>query len=108
MVDHQLSQALKQTAQQALTARLLQPLLKKRRPQRVLVLKHALAAGVSVDLGTASEVLNVSSDEHASDAAVQARLSALPFEGETFDLVVLQHLINDGDEAVLTEAIRVL
>lgn len=108
MVDHQLSQELKQTAQQALTARLLQPLLKKRRPQRVLLLKHASAADVIADFVASTEVVSLSSEEYASDAPVHARLSALPFEDMTFDLVVLQHLISDGKEAVLAEAMRVL
>lgn len=108
MVDHQLSQELKHTAQQALTARLLQPLIKKRRPQRVLVLKHADAANVVVDFGTCAEVVSLSSEECASDAPIHARLSALPFEDVTFELVVLQHLISDGNEAVLAEAMRVL
>src|SRR5690554_5195027 len=101
MVDHQLSQELKQTAQQALTARLLQPLIKRRRPQRLLLLKHALTAGVVVDLGACSEMVSLSSDPYAKDAPIHTRLSALPFEDDAFDLVVLQHLINDGCEAVL-------
>ena len=108
MVGHQLSQKLNQTTQQTLTGRLLQPLLNKRRPQRVLLLRHALAADIIVDVGASTEVVSISSEECASGAQIHARLSALPFEDATFDLVVLQHLISDGNEAVLAEAIRVL
>jgi len=33
---------------------------------------------------------------------------ALPFEEASFDLVILHHLINDGSEAFLPEALRVI
>lgn len=108
MVDHQASQNIEQTAQQLLTSRLLQPLIKKRRPQRVLVLKHALAADVIVHCSDSTELVILSGEERARGALIHARLSALPFEDVAFDLIVLQHLISDGSEAVLNEAMRVL
>lgn len=108
MVDHQASQNLDESAQQSLTNRLLAPLIKKRRPQRVLLLKHALAADIICHCSESTEVVSLSSDARADGAQLYARLSALPFEDVAFDLIVLQHLINDGNEPTLGEAMRVL
>lgn len=108
MVDHQAPQIIDQTAQQSLTNRLLAPLIKKRRPQRVLLLKHALAADIICDCSESTEVINLSNEERADGAQIFARLSALPFEDVAFDLIVLQHLISDGNEVVMAEAMRVL
>jgi len=108
MVTHQSTEELNQTAQQALTSRLLQPLIKKRRPQRVLLLRHELASDISIACCESTELISLSNDPYALDAQVVARICALPFEDQAFDLIVLQHLISDGSEEVLAEAARVL
>ena len=40
--------------------------------------------------------------------ALQCRIAALPFEEAAFDLVILHHLVADGGEEYLAEALRVL
>ena len=96
------------TAQQALTARILQPLMARRRPQRVLILKHEAAADVVLSASVSAEIVSLSNQTKPAGAQLYARLDALPFEDLAFELVVIQHLISDGSEALLAEAIRVL
>jgi SAM-dependent methyltransferase len=108
MVDVQRHQYTRSSAQQSLTAGLLQPLLQKRRPQRMLVLKHALAGELQFEAKNPLQTIVLSGDMKAEKAEVHARLSALPFEDKTFEVVVLQNLVSDGSEAVLSETLRVL
>ena len=108
MVTHQSPQEINQTAQQSLTWQLLQPLVAKRQPQRGLLLRHRSASEIVFDGGDSSEWVSLNSQPFFGDAPVIARLDALPFEDVAFDLIVLQHLICDGSEQVLAEAMRVL
>jgi len=87
---------------------LLQPLLARRRPSRVLVLKLAGASDLPLEPAAGAQVIRLSSDEAGSDAGLRCRISALPFETAVFDLVILHHLIADGSEDCLAEALRVL
>jgi SAM-dependent methyltransferase len=96
------------SAQQKLVVRLLQPLLARRRPARILVLKHAEAADLPLDLVNSAQVVRLSSGEPSGNAMPRCRISALPFEEAAFDLVVLHHLVSDGSEKFLAEALRVL
>lgn len=108
MVNNRSTDNSDQAAQQALAARLLQPLMQQRRPQRVLVLKHEASPDVVIDAGACVEIVRLSNAARSEKAEIIARLNALPFEDATFDLVVIQHLITDGTEDLLTEATRVL
>ncbi len=107
VVDYTQDQSTR-SAQQKLAARLLQPLLSRRRPARILVLKHAEAADLPLDLVNAAQVVRISNAEPSGDGMLCCRISALPFEEAAFDLVVLQHLVSDGSESFLAEALRVL
>jgi hypothetical protein len=102
-----------QTAQQTLVLELLQPLMAKRRPQRVLVLQHAVADELPLSSLGPVQIIRLSSHEPDQDmctdaAVIKCRMSALPFEPASFDLVVLHQLIADGDEAVMQEAMQAL
>ena len=108
MVDVQSDQYSSQTAQQVLTAKLLQPLLERRRPQRVLILQHDALGQLQLEPIGLIQIIYLSTKAAADNAVLQCRLSALPFTSESFDLIVLQHLVTDGDEDVLREALRVL
>lgn len=108
MVDMQSSQNLTQTAQQILAVKLIQPILDKRRPQRVLLLKHSSCEDLQVAVHGTVQLLSLSTNVSSKDAVLHTRLSALPFESDVFDMVVLQHLVEHGGEAVLDEALRVL
>jgi len=108
MVDVQSHQESTRTAQQTLLAGLLQPLLESRRPQQVLVLQHAAVGDLEMTPLSPAQVIRMSTDMQAENAVLQGRLGALPFGNETFALIVLQHLVGDGREAVLREALRVL
>lgn len=108
MVDVQNHQYVNQKAQQLLALKLLQPLLERRRPERVLVLKHVAAGDLQLAPVSRVLIIRLSTDKTAENAVVHARLSALPFADAAFDLVVLQHLIVDGSEEVLQEALRIL
>lgn len=96
------------SAQQKLAVQLLQPLLARRRPSRVLVLKLEGASDLPLEAAAGAQVIRLSSDEAGSDAGLRCRISALPFETAVFDLVILHHLIADGSEDCLAEALRVL
>ena len=96
------------SAQQKLAAQLLQPLLARRRPARILVLKHANAADLLLEPVNSAHIIRLSDDEFAAGAMPRCRISALPFEEATFDLVILHHLVADGTEEHLAEALRVL
>ena len=96
------------SAQQKLTAQLLQPLLAKRRPARILVMKRADAGDLPLEVANSAQVIRLSSDEDCDDAMLKCRISALPFEEAAFDLVILHHLVADGSETHLAEALRVL
>jgi len=97
-----------QSAQQTLAARLLQPLLARRRPQRVLVLKQADATDLLLESVNSTQIVRLSTDEFSTDAMLRCRLTELPFEEAAFDLVILHHLVNDGSEPFLTEVLRVM
>ena len=97
-----------QSAQQKLASQLLQPLLARRRPARVLVLKDASSSDLPLELVRPAQVVRLSTDRYCDDAVIQCRLAALPFEEAAFDIVILHHLINDGSEDLLNEILRVL
>ena len=108
MVDVQNNQYSSQSALQLLTTKLLQPLLERRRPERVLLLKQDATIDLRLKPVGLVQIICLSSEERADDAILHCRLSALPLATESFDLIVLQHLIVDGDEPVLKEVLRVL
>jgi SAM-dependent methyltransferase len=91
-----------------LAAQLLQPLLTRRRPERILVLKHARATDLPLESANSSQIVRLSTEEFSEDAMLRCRLAALPFEEAAFDLVILHHLVNDGMEPFLAEALRVM
>ena len=102
--DHQAAQS----AQQTLAEQVLQPLLAKRRPERILVLKHASAKDLPIDTVNGAQIIRLSTEENSTDALLKCRIAALPFEEAAFDLVILHHLLSDGSEPFLTETLRVL
>ena len=97
-----------QTAQQMLLEQLLQPLLARRRPERILVLKQSGTEDPPLELASPALVVRISSDQSSEGVPVRCRLGALPFEEAAFDLVIVHHLLNDGSEAFFAEALRVL
>jgi SAM-dependent methyltransferase len=97
-----------QSAQQTLAAQLLEPLLVRRRPERILVLKHAVATDLPLESTNFAQIVRLSTEEFSEDAMLRCRLAALPFEEAAFDLVILHHLVNDGTEPLLAEALRVM
>ena len=99
---------LKLSAQQKLAAQLLQPLLARRRPARVLVLKHTGASDLPLEMADMAQLIRLSEGESSNVAVLRCRISALPFEEAAFDLVILHHLVVDGSEDCLAEALRVL
>ncbi len=102
--DHQAAQS----AQQTLAEQVLQPLLAKRRPERILVLKHASAGDLPLEPVNGAQIIRLSTEEFSADALVQCRITALPFEEAAFDLVILHHLLSDGSEPFLAETLGVL
>lgn len=96
------------SAQQALVDELLQPLLTRRRPQRVLLLKHAASRDLQLEIEHPTHLVRLDSDPGCDHSPINCRLDALPFEESVFDLVVLQHLVTDGTEPLLAEVLRVL
>lgn len=107
VVDHT-SHQLDHSAQQTLVAQLLQPLLVRRRPERILVLKHADAGDLPLEPANFAQVIRLSTGEFSADTLVKCRIAELPFEEAVFDLVILHHLVSDGREPFLTEALRVM
>ena len=102
--DHQTALS----AQQALAEQVLQPLLARRRPERILVLKHASAGDLPVETVNGAQIIRLSTEEFCADALLRCRITALPFEEAAFDLVILHHLLSDGSEPFLTETLRVM
>ena len=98
----------KYSAQQSLALQLLQPLLAKRRPARVLVLKHAASSDLPLEPVSSTQIIRLSTDEYSPGVMLTCRLTALPFEEASFDLVILHHLVSDGSEPCLSEALRVM
>ena len=108
MVKTQSAEQTTRTAQQALVAKLLQPLLHRRRPERILVLQHAAAVDLQFELASPSQVIRLSTQQDADDALLHSRMEALPFVDTAFDLVILHHVTGDASEPVLLEVRRVL
>jgi len=102
--DHQTTQS----AQQTLAAQLLEPLLARRRPERILLLKHSSTEDIPLELTRPAQIVRLSTDACSTDAPVQCRMTALPFEEAAFDLVILHHMLGDGSEPFLAETLRVL
>ena len=96
------------SAQQALADELLLPLLARRRPQRILLLKHAASRDLQLEIDFTTQVVRLDSDVVSDFSPLQCRLDLLPFEESVFDLVILHHLVNDGTEPLMDEALRVL
>ena len=96
------------SAQQKLAAQLLQPLLARRRPARILVLKHDGAQDLPMEPANSAQLIRLSTGGSSPGDMLQCRISALPFEEAAFDLVILHHLVADGSEPYLAEALRVL
>ena len=100
------------SAQQTLAVKLLKPLLARRRPARILVLKHEgardLPLDLPLDLANSAQLIRLSADDSSAGAMLRCRISALPFDEAAFDLVILHHLVADGSERYLAEALRVL
>jgi len=107
VVDYNQHQS-KYSAQQSLAVELLQPLLARRRPARILVLKHSSASDLPLEPVDSAQIIRLSTDEYSANARLRCRLDALPFEAATFDLVILHHLVSDGSEPCLAEALRVM
>ena len=95
-------------AQQTLVAQALQPLLARRRPERILVLKQAGVGDLLFETVNSAQIIRLSAEGPSADAMVHCRIEALPFEEAAFGLVILHHLISDGAEPFLAEAIRVM
>ena len=108
MIDVKSDQKSKQTAQQSLASELLQPLMAKRRPDRVLILKHAAADDLPVESAGRTQIIRLDNAQTAGDAVVRCHLGALPFAEASFELVVLHHLISDGHEPVMRAALQAL
>ena len=108
MVVAQANHQTLRSAQQTLVTRLLDPLLARRRPARILVLKHASASDLPLEIVGPAQLVRLSTDELAVGALLKCRLTSLPFEEAAFDLVILHHMLSDGDEAFMTETLRVL
>ncbi len=106
-VDYTRQQS-KQSAQQRLAGELLRPLLNRRRPERILVLKHAAAADLPIETVNPAQIIRLSNEVSSDRDLVRCRIAALPFEEAVFDLVILHHLVSDGTEPFLTEALRVM
>jgi SAM-dependent methyltransferase len=102
------AQSKHQSAQQKLAEQILRPLLAKRRPDRILVLKHANAGDLPMQTVSPAQVIRLSTDECATESGIHCRLEALPFEQAAFDMVVLNHVVCDGNEPLLAEAFRVM
>ena len=108
MVVTQSSHQSAHSAQQRLAEQLLVPLLARRRPERVLVLKHAAAGDLPLQPLRATQIIRLSTAETSAQALLRCRIDALPFENAAFDLVILHHLVSDGSEVFLAEAMRVM
>ena len=102
--DHQPAQ----TDQQKLVEQLLQPLMARRRPERILVLQHADANELIVEPACPALIVRLSSNQFSANSKIRCRLNLLPFEEAAFDLVILHHLLSDGSESLMTETLRVL
>jgi SAM-dependent methyltransferase len=98
----------KYSAQQTLAVQILQPLLARRRPARILVLKHVAASDLPLEPVRSAQIIRLNTEENSTHAMLRCRLDALPFEPATFDLVILHHLVSDGSEPVVAEALRVM
>lgn len=94
-------------AQQALVSQLLEPLLARRRPDRILLLRHINAGELQVEPVKPAQLIRLST-ENSVDARLRCRMEALPFEGAAFDMVILHHMVCDGAEPFLPEVFRVL
>lgn len=108
MVAHYTSHQSAPSAQQALAEQLLTPLLAKRRPDRILILKHAAAKDLQLEVSAKTQIVRLNTDACSVESLLRCRLNALPFEEAAYDLVILHHLVNDGTEPCMAEALRVL
>ena len=107
IVDHTSHQAA-YSAQQTLAEQLLRPLLARRRPDRILVLKQAGAEDLPLEPVNPAQIVRLSTEEFPADAVLRCRIEGLSFQDAVFDLVILHHLVSDGSEAVFSEALRVM
>lgn len=96
------------SAQQMLAAELLRPLLARRRPERILVMKHADAGDLPLETQYPAQIVRLNTRQSVADTLLRCRIAALPFEEAAFDLVILHHLVSDGREVFLDETLRVL
>lgn len=91
-----------------LPARMLQSVLRRRRPRRVLLLSSNQVLPDEFEWPPAAFAVKLGLGEEVSTGVVRCRGGALPFQGGCFDVVVLMHLLRNGEEPALGEAARVL
>ncbi|MDX1381291.1 MAG: methyltransferase domain-containing protein [Xanthomonadales bacterium] len=91
-----------------LPVRMLQAVLRRRRPRRVLLLGAHGVLPDDFEWPPAAFVVRLCFGDELSDGALRCRGEALPFQGGCFDVVVLMHLLRNGEESSLGEAARVL
>ena len=72
------------------------------------MLKHASAGDLQLETSNPVQIIRLSTQDCADNAAVHCRIDALPFEEAAFDVVILHHLVNDGCEPFLAEVFRVM
>lgn len=87
---------------------MLQSVLRRRRPRRMLMLSAQANLPDDFEWPPAAFVVRLGLATEVSGGAVRCRAGALPFHGGAFDVVVLMHLLRSGEESVLGEAARVL
>lgn len=95
-------------ADQALVDKLLQPLIARRRPDRILVVKHGGAGDLKFEAGERTYVIRLGSGGDAMDAPLRCRIGELPFVEASFELVILHHVVCDASEPVFAEVMRVM
>ena len=72
------------------------------------MLKHDGAQDLPMEPANSAQLIRLSTGGSSPRDMLQCRILALPFEEAAFDLVILHHLVADGSEPYLAEALRVL
>ena len=81
------------------------PAIRKRRPQRTLLISNDPAEFPDL---ACSNVVTIHSGSGSPDDIVRCDTAKLPFQDDSFEIIVMHHVFSDGLEPELDEAERIL
>ena len=93
---------------QKLVQEIVKPAIERRRPQRMLLVSNEPADFPDLTGLASRNVITLHSGRESLSDSLACDSAALPFQDESFEVVVMHHVFSDGGEPEFREARRIL